>query len=529
VVALAVEVIRSYHTLMAFPEVSAPALFGGAALSKSRYMQGLQCPKLLWHVANAPEEIGQPDAASQATFDQGCEVGALARAMFPDGVLIESLDREVALSETHSALARRVPIFEADFQAGAGFTRIDILVPVDGGAWDALEVKSSTEAKEVHLNDLAFQAHVLAEAGIKVRKLWLVLINSAYIRDGEIRPNELFAHVNVTDDVRARPGSVGRRLREMIRDVANPVAPLRAIGAHCNDPYPCPLVDRCWSYLPPRNVTSLYRGAAKGFDLLTQGVVRLAEIADEDALTENQRIQRRVALENRPHVDRDQIAAFLGRLAYPLHYLDFETFSTAIPLVVGVRPYEQVPFQFSLHVVSHDGAPSQHHDFLADGESDPRPAFLARLRTVIGGKGSVIVYNQAFELARLRECQAVYPEYADLAANIESRIIDLLEPFRSFAYYHGDQEGSCSIKAVMPALVGQSYKDLAIQDGGAASREFVRVTFSAVEADDRNRTRTALRAYCGQDTLGMVRIVERLHSLIGAPVEDESIQDACDR
>jgi hypothetical protein len=231
---------------MAFPEVSAPALFGGAILSKSRYLRGLQCSKLLWHVANASEEIAEPDAAAKANFDQGCEVGALARALFPDGVLIESVDREVALSETHSALARGVSIFEAAFQAGAGFTRVDILVPVEGGAWDVLEVKSSTEAKEVHLDDLAFQAHVLAEAGIKVRKLWLVLINSAYIRDGEIRPNELFAQVDVSDDVRARAGSVGRRLLEMIRDVANPVAPLRAIGAHCNDPYPCPLVDRCW-------------------------------------------------------------------------------------------------------------------------------------------------------------------------------------------------------------------------------------------------------------------------------------------
>lgn len=502
---------------MAFPEVSAPALFGGVILSKSRYLRGLQCSKLLWHVANASKEIAQPDAAARTNFNQGCEVGELARALFPDGVLIESVDREVALSETHSALARRVSIFEAAFQAGAGFTRVDILVPVDGGAWDVLEVKSSTEAKEVHLDDLAFQAHVLVEAGIKVRKLWLVLINSAYVRDSEIRPSELLAQVDVTDDVRARAVSVGRRLLEMIRDVAGPAAPLQAIGAHCNDPYPCPLLHLCWSYLPPRNVTSLYRGAAKGFDLLAQGIIRLAEIADEDALTENQRIQRRVALEDRPHVDRDQIAAFLTRLTYPLHYLDFETFSTAIPLVVGVRPYEQVPFQFSLHVVSHEGAPSEHHDFLADGESDPKPAFLARLLAVIGAKGSVIVYNQAFELARLRECQEVYPEYADLVANIEGRIIDLLEPFRSFAYYHGDQEGSCSIKAVMPALVGQGYKDLAIQDGGAASREYVRVTFSAADVEDRKRTRAALRSYCGKDTLGMVRIVERLHSLIGAP------------
>lgn len=264
-------------------------------------------------------------------------------------------------------------------------------------------------------------------------------------------------------------------------------------------------------------MTSLYRGAAKGFDFLVQGLVRLTDIEDGNALTDRQRIQRRVALDGVPHINRDHIAAFLARLRFPLNFLDFETFSTALPLVDGVRPYEQVPFQFSLHIVSRIGASPEHHHFLADDRIDPRPSFLTHLHKVIGSHGSVIVFNQAFELSRLHECQAACPEYAALVTNIESRLIDLLEPFRSFAYYDAAQEGSCSIKAVLPALVGEGYGNLTIQNGGAASREYIRVTFGAVDDEDRDQTRAALTAYCGQDTLAMLLIVERLRTLISAP------------
>lgn len=186
-------------------------------LTKTNYIAGLQCPKLLWHVVNAPEELADRNAGSEANFVQGYEIGLLARALFPEGLLIDGMDRDRSLSHTSSAMSCGVPIFEAAFRHDAGFTRVDILVPVEAGEWDVLEVKSSTKPKSVHLDDLAFQAQVLTGAGIKVRKLWLVLINGAHIRDGTIRPGELFVHVDVTDDVWARAGSVERRLLQWSR------------------------------------------------------------------------------------------------------------------------------------------------------------------------------------------------------------------------------------------------------------------------------------------------------------------------
>lgn len=261
---------------MAWPDLSRSSTAVGPTFSKSRYLQGLQCSKLLWHVVNEPERVPSPDAGSLANFDQGRVVGNLARSLYPNGLLIDSLDRQVALSATVSAMSGRVPIFEAAFQEGACYTRVDVLVPVENDEWDVHEVKSSTSVEDLHLDDLAFQAHVLSEAGIKVRQLWLVLINNAYIHQGEIRPEQLFVRLNVTEQVQARINPIEKKLLNLLQEVAAPAAPTRSIGPHCNKPYPCPLQETCWAHLPPQNVTTLYRGAAKGFDFLAQGIVRLA-------------------------------------------------------------------------------------------------------------------------------------------------------------------------------------------------------------------------------------------------------------
>jgi hypothetical protein len=285
------------------------------------------------------------------------------------------------------------------------------------------------------------------------------------------------------------------------------------IGIQCDNPYPCPLHDRCWAFLPDASVFTLYRGGSKAFTLLQQGVQHLGKIPDDFALTDNQAIQRQAVITGEPHVDRPALAAFLSQLEYPVSYLDFETFSTAIPLHDGVRPYQQIPFQYSLHVVRSAGAKPEHHEFLAAGFDDPRPEFMRRLRADLPKVGSVVVYNASFEKARLAEGCELLPKYGAWYRKVEARMVDLLLPFRGFRYYHGDQQGSASMKAVLPVLTGRSYADLEIQEGGTASMEFLRVTFGDVTEAERQRVRRQLEAYCGQDTEGMLWIVEALEQL----------------
>ena len=485
-------------------------------LSKSTFLMGRQCSKLLWFRYNAKDQIPAPDEATQAVFDQGNEVGALAHQLFPGGIEIDTApgDFDGAIRRTNEALKLRRPIYEATFAHGGGYARVDILVPVAGHAWDLVEVKSTTSLKEdVHLPDIAFQAYVLTGAGIKLRKCFLAHINGEFVRRGEINPQKFFTLEDVTKPVSAMTRDIEEQIEAMQRVIRAKAHPEIQIGPHCSNPYSCPLQNRCWSFLPEASVFTLYRGGAKGFALLQQGIKKLADIPADITLSDNQAIQRAVLLSGRPHIDRPALAAFLGQLEYPVSYLDFETIGTAIPLFDGVRPYQQIPFQYSLHIRRRANAKPEHRSFLAEGTVDPRSEFMRQLRADLPDTGSVVAYNASFEISRLKECCELLPKFKPWLRKVTPRVVDLLLPFRGFRYHHPDQKGSNSMKAVLPALTGQGYEKLAIQEGGAASREFLRVTFGDVTAAERRRVRQALEEYCALDTLGMVQIVDRLKRL----------------
>jgi Domain of unknown function(DUF2779) len=485
-------------------------------ISKSTYLMGVQCQKLLWFRYNAKDQIPAPDEATQAVFDQGKEVGELAHQLSPGGTVVapDIINPPQVLAETQKAIQARQPLYEAAFSFHGGYARTDLLVPADRNSWDLVEVKSTTSLKEeVHVPDIAFQSFVLAGAGIKVRKCFLAHINNKFVRQGALDPRKFFTLEEVTRPASGLSRDVGDQLDAMQRVIAAKSHPETQIGPHCDNPYTCPLHDHCWSSLPKASVFTLYRGTAKAFNLLKQGIQRLDQIPANVPLTDNQAIQRSALLAGRPHIDRPALTAFLDQLEYPVSFLDFETFATAIPLFDDCSPYQQVPFQFSLHILRSTKARPEHRSFLAEGTADPRPEFMRQLRAALPDSGSVVTYNASFETGRLKECCELLPEFKPWLRTVTPRIVDLLLPFRGFRYYHPRQNGSASMKAVLPALTGRGYDKLAIQEGGAASREFLRVTYRQVSDAERRRVRLDLEEYCGLDTLGMVQIVDQLTRL----------------
>ncbi|MFT5029853.1 MAG: hypothetical protein ACI9VS_002299 [Candidatus Binatia bacterium] len=485
-------------------------------ISKSKFLSGLQCHKLLWTQYNAKELIPETDAATQAIFDQGHEVGEWAKKLFPGGIEVapNASGLQETIAATTEALRQRVPLFEAAISAGGGYARADILNPVGDDSWDVYEVKSGTSVKDVNLHDLAFQVFVYRAAGLKIGRSHLVHINNEYVRHGEIDVQQLFVIEDLTDEIASLVAGIEASLAKQQSVIALPESPVVKIGPHCSDPYGCPLTGLCWEFLPEDNVFDLYRGGKKSWSLFDDGVYGIADIGDAVTLNDKQEIQRAAIESGQPHVDKPAIKGFLDRLTYPLYFLDFETFSTAVPMLDGVRPYQQVPFQFSLHIQQESGGELEAHGFLAEGTGDPRPEFMSQLKSVLGRKGDVIAYNASFEVGRLRECAELLPEYAKWVSSMERRIVDLLKPFRAFHYYHPDQHGSASLKAVLPALTGRSYDDLEIKEGGTASAEFMRVTFGDIDEEERLRVRSALETYCALDTEAMVWIVESLKTLM---------------
>ncbi len=504
-------------------------------ISKSKYLAGLQCRKLFWTYYNAPASIPPFDAATQAIFDQGHEVGALAKTLFPGGIEIEGEPWKFSdlMGRTREAMKKRVPLYEAAFGASGAFARADILVPVEEAAWDIVEVKSGTEVKPVNILDLSLQRYAAESAGLLIRKCFLMHVNNSYVRRGPVEPEKLFAREEVTAAVEAEFKNVPSNLARLSALLAKPDSPDVPIGPHCDDPFTCPLHDICWKFLPednPLRVNGFNKEEA--FRLIHGGITKIGDMPLYEGpgiglkkkrglngyvpfkIGEKQNIQIEAAKSGRPFMKPAEIREFLKKLAYPRHFLDFETFQSAVPEFDNTRPYQQVPFQFSLHIVREAGAAPEHHSYLSEGASDPRPEFLGLLRDRLGQDGPVICYNAAFERGITEAAVEVVPAFQGWWKKTEKRFVDLLVPFRSFAYYHPGQIGSASLKAVLPALTGGTgYEGLDICDGGQAAWEYRRVTFGKVDPDERARIRRQLEEYCGLDTEAMIRIVATLEAL----------------
>lgn len=482
-------------------------------LSKNRILDGIQCPRLLWlriHEPNAPEFV--PGIREQSLFDAGREVGERARALFPNGVLVnvERQHLERAVARTRRLVARGdVPIFEASFTAGGVFVAIDILEPSPEG-WIIHEVKATTSAKPHHIVDLAVQVHVLRAAGLHVASTRLVFL------DRKCRYPDL-THLFVGEDVTAQvEAQVVRipRIMAALQGVLEDNEPAVEPGPHCRKPYSCPMTDRCAAGLPERHVGELYRlHASKRQRLISQGIRTIGEIPDDFELTSTQVLQREAIRQDELVVLPGLAERLAPTAAFPTSFLDFETISLPVPRWPGCWPWQQVPVQFSVHVERNGEL--EHLEYLAEAGEDPRPGLARALVEAVPREGVVLAYFEAFERGRLRELAVAVPELATELLDIEGRILDLLPVVRDHVYHPGFR-GSFSIKRVVPVLCpGEGWGGLDVASGEIAMVELARLLLdgSGLTASERVRLRQALLGYCERDTRTMVALLAKLREL----------------
>ncbi len=488
----------------------------GTGLSKSRYCYGLQCPRQLWwraHEPDAPELVAGP--ALQAVFDRGHRVGALARERFPGGILVDGDHRAVRerVERTRRAVAGGAPaIFEAAFVTGDLFVAVDVLERGRAG-WTLAEVKSTLDVKAAHLPDVAVQLHALRACGLDVRRAEVMHLDRA-CRFPDL--SNLFARDDVTAEAEALLPAIPDQLRALRAALAGPL-PEAAIGDRCSDPYECPFLARCWPALPPHHVSTLYRIGRRAADLVAGGHQTIRDLPEDVALPAVAARQAR-SVRSGETVVEPGLAGALARLEPPVAFLDFETVMPAVPAWDGCHPYEQVAVQLSCHVAG-PGGRLEHHEFLAEGPGDPRPAVAGAVVRACAGAGTVVAYNAGFERRCLEHLAAAVPARREALEEVARRLVDLLPIVRDHVY-HPDFGGSFGLKSVVPALCpGLGYADLDIGEGGTASAvlEALLLDERSLAAEERARLRGQLLAYCERDTLAMVRLVERLRELAGRP------------
>jgi hypothetical protein len=490
-------------------------------LTKSKYLNGLQCPKLLWISVNDKKRIPEPDISAQAKFDTGNMVGELATKVFPNGIDLSQLGFKENIDATKDSLKLRRPIYEGGFLVDYLFSRADILLPAGEDEWDIIEVKSATKVKKLNYSDLAFQKYVYEKAGIKIRNCILMHLNNEFVKHGKIELKDLFVQTDVTKKSLKLSEEVIENIKKF-KKIINGDEPEFNIDDVVTSEYSNICTDEFYSGLPKENIFELYYFYTRDcVELYKEGIVKIKDVPENVKLSDKQKIQRRLAHEGGRHIDRIAIKNFLGNLKYPLYYLDFETLSTAIPIFEDMKPYTQVPFQFSLHVQKEKGGECEHIEFLSEDSKDPREKFMQALKDNLSDKGDIIVWNESFENSRMKECALVLPKFQKwLDENILPRVKDLMIPFRDFDFYDPKQKGSASLKQVLGLFSDLSYEGLTIS-GDIAGVEFMRVMFNdededleeglvRVSAKEREEVRKELLKYCRLDTLAEVEVLDGL-------------------
>ena len=479
-------------------------------LSKTRYISGCQCHLKLWYDCFERDLGADVDAVTQAIFDTGHEVGRLARQRYPGGVLVEAdhLHAEDAIAQTRALLAdESVPaIFEAAIEHRGVLIRADVLERSTRGGFNLIEVKSGTTVKDVHEHDVAVQMWVLRGAGVDVASVGLLTLGRGYVFDGKsLDVYRLFRFHNLDDEVGEHLPWIGEDVTLLRSMLSSKRAPKIEPGDHCFEPYGCGYYEFCtraWEYLE-HPITDLPRLRNTRLEQLqSQEIEEIGDIPDEFRLSNRQAIVRQSVITGKEYV-APQLQEELFPVSYPIRYLDFESFSPAIPRYAGTRCYDTIPFQFSIHTEDGDGNVSQ-REFLWTKACDPRRPLAEALLDALGDDGTVCVYS-GFERRVIKALSRDLPDLSpDLDALLE-RLWDLLKVVER-NYYHPDFHGSFSIKQVLPVLVPEmSYEGLAIGDGREASAAYQ----NSLDCDDRQerqRIHQALRQYCGQDTLAMLAL-----------------------
>jgi hypothetical protein len=445
-------------------------------VSKSDYMLFLRQPAWLWVKKNDPKKIPPIDENTQALFDSGHQFEPYAESQFPEGITLGFSDYSEYLSlpqRTQDAIARgdRV-LFQPRFEWN-GFTCIcDIISFVSENEVDLYEIKASTSAKVDHEFDLAFQTAVLEGTGIKVRNIFVIHVNNQYVRSGAIEDDKITLTDDVTDKVRAK-GELTAKYMPMAL----------AVAQQPNMPDPSPELAKL--------------GSRKDWLPIYENIVpQEPKVWPEDT---------------KPVIQHDQIKQFLGELKYPLYFLDYETLMSLVPYFDGHRPYQQVPFQYSLHILKTPDAELEWYEYLHRDNSDPARPLTEQLIKDIGDVGTVLVWYEGFEKARNKELGDMLPEYKAAMDAINDRVIDLMLPFKNKLYDDPRCEGSASIKQVLPVLCPElSYKSLGIQEGGSAQRLWMEAVLDDKRAGQKDQILADLLEYCKLDTLAMVEIYRKL-------------------
>jgi predicted RecB family nuclease len=492
-------------------------------LTKTRYVDTYACDLRLWLYKNMPHKAVKSSLADQINMEQGTKVGVLATEMF-EGTLVSEINKIAASKKTMNLLMNGEKyVFEATFIFEFTLVQVDILELNDDGTYNILEVKSSNSVKKNHYIDVAFQKWVLEQAGLTIKNCYLVHLNKNYVRQNKLVLPEFFKKEDITSDIDVHYSEVPDRVAKKKEVLKLKRAPKCEVGPQCKYPHQCPFFSHCHENINKDSVQKLSRLSGKKRSMLEENNIKyIKDIPASMELTFRQNIQRVAANnENKMIVNSESINHFLQKLVYPLYHLDFEATNRAIPSFKGAKPNQFFVYQYSIDREEENGK-VKHFDYLHLKTSNPQKEIAKRLISLLGSSGSIIVWNQSFESARIREMANQIPECREVLLALIDRMVDLEVIFKSTWLYHHDMQGSSSIKYVLPFMCPDlSYSRLVISNGSDSQAFYTKLIDGEYPKSKAGKVIQDLKNYNNLDTWAMLRVLRRVKKIVAESSSQE--------
>jgi hypothetical protein len=482
-------------------------------LSKSTYIKGLQCHKALYLTKHYPEWRDKISAEQKALFNRGHKVGELAQQLFPKGkeIIVKKYDYATAVKETLSAIANGITtIYEATFNYNGTLVMIDIL-NFENGKWNAYEVKSSLKITPTYINDAALQFYVIKNCLPELQDIFLVSVNGAYVMDKKLDIQSLFKKQSVKMEALQQWDTIANNITTLTKVISAENVPTIDIGTHCYAPYTCDFKGTCWKNLPTDSVFEISEmSIAQKVDYFNKGKLHMADVVHDELLTHNQKIQLDATVNNKTIINTTEINKFISAVNYPLAFIDFEVMMPAVPLFNGHKPYQQLPFLYSMHYKYSSKAELLNTTFIANTGTDPCLSFITQLIKDTEPFATLLVYDTGLEQSALNWCKTAFPHLSKEIAVVKNKMVDLKTVYDSRWYYHKKMQGSLKLKHLAEVLLSPNpYTLCNIQTGAQALTMYEDMQtetdmFKIIEMQD------TLVNYCIADSLAVAMLYEQL-------------------
>ncbi len=488
-----------------------------STLSKSTLIRSIQCSKSLYLYKNHYSLRDKADITQQQKFDRGHRVGILAHQLFTGGKDCSPpnpFSYDASIAATKLLVQQQFPVvYEAAFKYNGIMAALDILECKDG-KWYAYEVKSSFRISNTYLLDAAIQYYIITKSGVPLEDFSLVTINNEYVLQDELEISAFFRKTSVMQEILERIPFIEKTIEEAIATLDSKTIPEVPIGAHCTKPYPCDFQGYCWQHLEKDSIWYLPGISMQEKSLFYErGISTIHQIDNIEELNARQKVIIESFQQQQPHLHADQLRQFIGPVHYPLFYFDIEAFQPAVPLFKGTKPYERIPFLYSLHYKESADAPLQHFSYISP-VTDDRVPFIRQFLKDTEKEGTILVFNTLMEKSILFRLSADFPEYKKDILQRINRILDVEIPFKELYYYHPAQQGSFSLKAIGNAVLGKDeFAASRVKDGEEAMAVYNELFYTNDKASIPEKLEQ-LKTYCRTDTYVLYEIFEKLKQLV---------------